>query len=68
MRCSGCRSSEVNPSQTGQFNCHRFPPSPVVIPQHNRMTGETGISITFLFPVVDGDSYCDEFKVRKINQ
>lgn len=61
--CQNCIHARAVDAKHGQYICVRFPPTPLLVPQHNQMTGESGMAITSHFPPVSGDSVCGEVVV-----
>jgi len=57
--CGECRFS--NQLVSGELVCRRLPPVNLTFPVKHPMTGEVGVSVRAMFPLIEVTFVCGEF-------
>jgi hypothetical protein len=63
-KCSTCRFAKLADEKQRGYECHRFPPTPLLVPMDNPMTRETGLALQGYFPPVNADNWCGEWALE----
>lgn len=65
--CESCHFAEFQyDSENGdQIFCHEKPPVPIPVPSQNQITGQVGISIQIIFPMVKPELWCGKWKPNR---
>lgn len=58
--CKNCQYATKADEKGEHYICRRNPPTPILVPQQNPMTGETGMIVQGYFPPVGADNWCGE--------
>lgn len=61
--CEHCAFSHFKPASP-QGDCRANPPTPLIVPQQNPITGQMGIAIQSLFPPVERRTFCYTYEPR----
>lgn len=58
--CCHCRWSSA---AQGGLQCRRMPPQTHLVPTQHPISGQQGIALQSVFPIVDATQWCGEFMV-----